>query len=164
MSITRSVGRLVIGVGIIYLFAKGALVLRPRETAGVVCDVVASIAHAHCSISGVESFVDSRSPAPRSTVASSDRGGAVEQGGEGDLVRERQCHQRPEGGVSSAALDHPQVLGVDGGSLRRLLLRQSLLLADGTQSESQTLPGAFDRPLDGGARPDLGGSVGPIGR
>lgn len=164
MSISRGVGRLVIVAGVAYLFAKGALVLRPQEAAGVVCDVVASIAHAHCNISGAERSGDSRSPAPRSPVALSDHGGAVEQRREGDLVRERQCHDRPEGGVGPASLNDSEMLGVDRRALGSLLLRQSLLLADGAQSKPETLSRAFDRPLDGGTGPDLRGSVGAVWR
>lgn len=157
-SITKSVGCLTLWALVVYLFVKGALVLVPRKFTLAISALIAALVHL-CS--GSQAL-----PASSSSGAppSADGGRALEEGHEGDLVREREGHKGAEGGVRLAAFDHAEVLGVDGGSLGGLLLRQPLLLPDRTQAEPQTLSSPLDGPLDRGPCPDLGRAMRSIGR
>ena len=162
MSITKSVGRLTLWALVIYLFVKGALAIVPRQLVAALSVLIAALVHACC---GSDGAVDrDHATVEPAAVTSAYSGGVLEEDGERDLVRVRQGHERPEGGVGLAALDHAEVLGVDGGTFSRLLLRQPLLLPDGAKTEAETLPSALDGPLDSGARPDLGGAVRSIRR
>jgi len=91
-------------------------------------------------------------------------GGALEECDERHLVRERKGDERTERSVCLPALDDAEVFGVDGCYFGGLLLRQALRLPYDPQTQPQTPPGPFDRPLDRRASPDLRTSVRTVGR
>jgi hypothetical protein len=139
VSISKSVGRLVL-LGVVgYLFAKGALVLRPRETVAALSALIGAMVHA-CS--GAAS-------------ASPDGRAALEERRQGELEGECQRHQRGEGDVDAAVLDDAQVLCVQSGEFGGLLLGQSALLTKLSKSQAETALGTFDRLPQGRAKPNL---------
>lgn len=48
MSITKSVGRCTLFALVVYLFVRGALVLRPAQTAAALSALIAALMHACC--------------------------------------------------------------------------------------------------------------------
>jgi hypothetical protein len=148
MSLSKPIGRLVGVALVVYLFMKGALVLRPRETTAALSALIAALLHACCGAGS----------------ASPDGRAALEERGQRDFVGVGQSHQAGEGDVGLAALDDAQVLRVDAGSFGCLLLGQPLGVADLTKPQAQPLPSPVDGPLDRGLAPDLRRSVGPIRR
>lgn len=92
----RSIGNLVLLGLVVYLLAKGAIVIRPRELGAALASLIVSALGA-CSTSGEPSLQDW---AP------------FEEGRQGDLVRHREGDHRCEGHVHPAVLDDAQVLGM----------------------------------------------------
>lgn len=64
MSVSKFVGRCTILGLIIYLFVKGALVLRPRETVAALSALIAALANARCGGSTADPppTIDLRAP------------------------------------------------------------------------------------------------------
>jgi hypothetical protein len=134
MSITKAVGRLVVWGLIVYLFAKGALVLRPRETAAAMCAIVGALAHSHCVVEdAMAPPADVRPPATPSPTTSADRGGVLEKRRERHFVGEGQGDQCPKRGVTATPFDDPKMLGVNSRPFGGLLLGQTFLIADGAK-------------------------------
>ena len=151
MSLSKPIGRLVAVALVVYLFAKGALLLRPRETTAALSALIAALLHACCGAGS----------------ASPDGRAALEERGQRDFVGVGESHQGGEAhalGGGARGLDHAQVLRMDARPLGGFLLGQPLLLPDLLETQAQALPSPLDGALDGRARPDLRGSVGAIRR
>lgn len=138
MSISKFVGRSVLVSFVVYLFVKGALVLRPKETVAAITTLVTALVHA-CA--GGE-------PSPN-------HGAVLEERRERDLVGECQGNQRREGDVDAPVLDHAQVLGVKPGEFGGCFLGQIPLLPKAPELQSESALGTLDGLLETRAKPDL---------
>ena len=141
MSISKAVGRLVLVGLVIFLFIKGALVLRPKETMAALSALIAALVHACCG--------------PSTNSSSAQNGAALEERREGELVRHRQGDQRGEGDVHPSVLDHAEVLRMQAGQFGGFFLRQLALFPELPKSESETLLSGSYRLLEGRAKSDL---------
>jgi hypothetical protein len=130
---------------VIYLFVKGALVMRPRETVTALTTLIAALVQSCCG------------SAP--TTSSPRDGASLEERRQGDLVRDGQRDERGERHVDAAVLDDAQVLGVKPGQFGGLLLRQSSLFAKLSKPQPKPALRPLDRFLKGRPESDLGGTV-----
>lgn len=96
-----------------------------------------------------------------STPATSSPGDSTpfEERRQGHLVRDGKGDEGREGHVDGAVLDDAQVLRVQPGDLRGLLLRESALVTDLSKPQAKTALRAFDRSSERGSKADLGGTV-----
>jgi hypothetical protein len=122
----------------IYLFARGALVMRPRETVAALSTLIAALVHSCC---GADPSANDRA--------------ALEERREGDLVGDCQGSQRGERDVDPAVFDHAQVLGVKPGEFGGSLLGQVPLFSKLSKSKPQAALSTFDWLLEGRTQPDL---------
>lgn len=109
VSVTKTVGRCTLSALIVYLFVKGALVLRPAQTAAAMSALITALIRA-CGAS-------------TSPTSSPEDGAALEERQQGDLVSHGQGYERREGNVDPGVLDDAQVLGVKARQFGGLLLR-----------------------------------------
>lgn len=130
MSFSKFVGRCTILGLVVFLFVKGALVVRPKQTIAALSALIAALVQACCG--SVPSD------------PSSQNGAALEERRERDLVGDRQGGERGEGDVHRAVFDDAQVLGVEPGDLGGLLLGQLPLLAELPKAKSKASLGALD--------------------
>jgi len=135
--VRKAVGSMVLVALAIYLFTKGALVMRPRETTAALWALIAALMHACCGSS------------------STNDGTAFEERREGDLVSECDGHERGEGDVDPGVLDHAQVLGVKPRQFSGLLLGQFTLFSKLPKTKTEAFLSGSDRLLQGGTKPHL---------
>jgi len=136
--VSKFVGRSVLVAFVLYLFVKGALVLRPKDTTAALTALIAALVHA-CSPG----------------APSADDRAAIEESRKGDLVGECQSHQRGEGDVDRPVFDDAQVLGVKPGEFGGSFLGQVPLFTNLPQTKPEPSLGAFDGLLKTRAKPDL---------
>lgn len=131
MSFSKCVGRCTLLGLVVFLFVKGALVLRPRETVAALSALIAALVQACCGASSA-------------SEPSSQNRAAVEERRERDLVGDRQSGERGECDVHRSVLDDAEVLGVKPGDLGGLLLGQLPLLAELPKTKPKATLGALD--------------------
>lgn len=131
MSFSKFVGRCTLLGLVVFLFVKGALVLRPKETIAALSALIAALVHACCGASSA--------PEP-----SAQNRAALEERRERDLVGDRQSGEGREGDVHRTVFDDAQVLGVEPGDLGSLFLGQFSLLAELPKTKPKATLGAFD--------------------
>jgi hypothetical protein len=144
-SMTKAIGSMVLLGIVIYLFVRGALVMRQRETVTALSGLIAALAQACCGSAPATSLPGDSTP--------------LEERRERDLVRDRQRDERREGHVHAAVLDDAQVLGVKAGDLRRLLLGKAAFVAKPSEPQPEPPLRPLDRLLKGRAESDLRGPM-----
>lgn len=145
----KSIGTLFIAGLVVYLVSRGAVVVRPRETGEAIGVLVEALLRA-CSSAPARSSLD--------------HGRSLEEGRKRDLVGVGERHQGAEGGVRLPALDHPQVLGMQGSPLRCSFLCEPSFFPELSEAQAEGLAGLGDGSLDRRSRPDLRRSVASVGR
>lgn len=143
MSFSKFVGRCTLLGLVVFLFVKGALVLRPKETIAALSALIAALLHACCGASSA--------PEP-----SSQNRAALEERRERDLVRHRERDERSERRVRLARLQDADVLRVQSCDLGSLFLRQLTLLSELPKSKSKPALRSLEGRRQHGASPDLG--------
>ena len=138
----KKVGGLVLTVLVIYLFIRGALVMRPKEMVGALSTLIAFLVNA-CS--GL--------PQGDTSPASPQHRTALEERRERDPVGNCQGHEGRESNVDPGVLDHAQVLGVEPGKFCGLLLSKLSFFPNLAEPQAETLCGPFDRLPEGRPQP-----------
>lgn len=137
----RAIGSAVVLGFVIYLFVKGALVMRPRETISALSALLAALVHACSGSTSTAPSLQDRAP--------------LEESRERDLVRDRQGDEGGEGHVDPGVLDHAEVLGVQSGQLGGILLGQLPFLPELPKPKAETALGCFYGLLEGGSKAHL---------
>jgi hypothetical protein len=153
----KAIGSTVLVSFVIYLFAKGALVMRPRETVVALSALIAALAQA-CSGQASDDRHEqlaSKSNLSVSTSRSPQDRASFEERGQRDPVGHGQGHERREGHVDPTVLDHAQVLGVKPGQLGGLFLGQLALFTELPKPKAETALGSLDWLPQSGTRPHL---------
>ncbi len=155
MSISRTVGHCTIFGLVVYLFIKGALVMRPRETIAALSALIAALVNGCCGSDSTRAGKDHEARASVVVITSAEHGSPLEERRQRDLVGNRQCRERREGDVDPAILDHAQVLGVQTGKFGGALLGQPTLFTKLPKPQAETALGTLDGLLEGRTKPDF---------
>lgn len=137
----KSIGTLVLVSLVVYLFATGAVVMRPKEMVTALSALIAGIVNAGCGA--------------HKTTASSQDWAALEERRQGDLVSNRESHEGRERHVDPGVLDHAEVLGVQAGQFGGSFLGQLSLFPEVPKAQAESTLGRLDRLPQPRAKPGL---------
>lgn len=137
----KSIGSAVLVSLVIYLFAKSALVMRPKETIVALTALIVGLVNACCGTP--------------STPASPQNRAALEEGRKGNLVGDSKGYEGRKGHVDARVLDHTEVLGVQPGQLGSIFLCEASFFPKLPQPKAESTLGCLDRLPEARAKPGL---------